>query len=58
MNDKGMIAPYLGSSLDNLFKPENKSHFRLKEDLYLTGMNVFSMIEGIPITLFNTLLTF
>ena len=25
MNDKGMIAPYLASSLVNLFKPEKKS---------------------------------
>ena len=24
MNDKGMIAPYLATSLVNLFKPENK----------------------------------
>ena len=30
MNDKGMIAPYLASSLINLFKPENKSQFRFK----------------------------
>ena len=29
MNDKGMIAPYLATSLVNLFKPENKSQFRL-----------------------------
>ena len=29
MNDKGMITPYLASSLGNLFKPENKSQFRL-----------------------------
>ena len=29
MNDKGMIAPYLASSLVNLFKPENESQFRL-----------------------------
>ena len=28
MNDKGMIAPYLASSLVNLFKPENESQFR------------------------------
>ena len=33
MNDKGMIAPYLASSLVNLFKPENKSHFRFKKTL-------------------------
>ena len=31
MNDKGMISPYLASSLVNLFKPENKSQFRLKK---------------------------
>ena len=29
MNDKCMMAPYLASSLVNLFKPENKSQFRL-----------------------------
>ena len=28
MNDKGLISPYLASSLVNLFKPENKSQFR------------------------------
>ena len=28
MNDKGLIAPYLASSLVNLFKPEIKSQFR------------------------------
>ena len=33
VNDKGMIAPYLASSLVNLFKPENKSQFRLKKTL-------------------------
>ena len=31
MNDKGMIAPYLASSLVKLFKPENKSQFKLKK---------------------------
>ena len=33
MNDKGMIAPYLASSLVNLFTPESKSQFRLKKTL-------------------------
>ena len=33
MNDKGLIAPTLASSLVNLFKPENKSDFRLKKTL-------------------------
>ena len=31
MNNNGLIAPYLASSLVNLFKPENKSQFRLKK---------------------------
>ena len=31
MNDSGLIAPYLASSLVNVFKPENKSQFRLKK---------------------------
>ena len=33
MNDKGLIAPTLASSLFILFKPENKSQFRLKKTL-------------------------
>ena len=33
MNNNGLIAPYLASSLVNLFKPENKSQFRLKKTL-------------------------
>ena len=33
INDKGMIAPYLVSSLVNLFTPENTSQFRLKKTL-------------------------
>ena len=41
MNDKGMIAPFLASSLVSLFKPENKSHFRLGKDLNSTKINDF-----------------
>ena len=33
MNDKGMLAATLASSLVNLFKPENKSQFRIKKTL-------------------------
>ena len=33
MNDKGLISPYLASSLVNLFKPENKSQLRFKKTL-------------------------
>ena len=58
MNDKGMIAPYLASSLVNLFKPENISEFRLKKYLNSTKMNEFLINKGIPVTLFSNMLTF
>ena len=58
MNDKGMITSYLASSLVNLFKPENKSQFRLKKDLNSTKMNEFLINKGIPVTLVSNLLIF
>ena len=58
MNDKGMIAPYLASSLVNLFKPENKSQFRLRKDPYSTKMNDFLIHGNIPVTLFSNMITF
>ena len=41
VNDNGMIAPYLASSLGNLFKPENKSQFKLIKDHQSLRMNDF-----------------
>ena len=58
MNDKGLISPYLASSLVNLFKPENKSQFRLNKDFESTKMNDFLINEGIPVTLFSNMLLF
>ena len=58
MNDKGMITTYLASSLVYLFKPENKSQFRLKKDLNSTEMNDFLRNKGIPVTLVSNLLIF
>ena len=58
MNDKGMIATYLASSLVSLFKLENKSQFRLKKDLNLTKRNDFLINKGIPVTLVSNLLIF
>ena len=58
MDNKGLIAPYLSSSLVNLFKPENKSQFRLKNDLNSTKMNDFLTNEGIPVTLVSNMLIF
>ena len=58
MNDKGMIDPYLASSLVILFTPEHKSQFRIMKDLNSTKMNGFSINGGIPVTLFSIMLTF
>ena len=58
MNDKGLISPYLASSLVNLLKPENKSQFRLERDLNSTKLNDFLIKEGIPVTLFSNVLLF
>ena len=58
MNDKGMIAPHLASSLVNLFEPEKKSQFRFKKDLNSTKMNDFPINEGLPITLVSKMLVF
>ena len=58
LNDKGMIAPYLASSLVNLFKPENKSQFRLRKDPNSTKMNDFLINGNIPVTLFSNMITF
>ena len=58
MNDKGMIAPYLASSLVNLFKPENKSQFRLRKDNNSTKMNDFLIHGNIPVTLFSNMISF
>ena len=58
MNDEGMIAPYLASSLVNLCKPENKSQFRLRKDPNSTKMNDFLRHGNIPVTLFSNMITF
>ena len=58
MNDKGMIAPYLASSLVNLFRSENESQFRLLKDFNPTKMNDFLINGGVPVTLFSKRLTF
>ena len=41
MNDKGLIAPYLASSLVIVFKSENKSQFRLRKDPNSIKINDF-----------------
>ena len=58
MNDKGLIAPYLASSLVNVFKSEKKSQFRLRKDPNSTKMNDFLLHRNIPVTLFSNMITF
>ena len=58
MNEKGLIALYLPSSLVNLFKPENKSQFTSTKDLNSIRMNDFKINGGIPVTLYSSVLTF
>ena len=58
MSDKGIIPPFLATSLVNLFKPENKSQFRLRKDSSSTKMNDFLIHGNIPVTLFGNMITF
>ena len=53
-----MIAPYLASSLVNLFKPENKSQFKLVKDQISVRINEFLINGGIPVSLYSNMLTF
>ena len=58
MIDKGLIAPYLAFSLVSLFKPANKSQFRLRKDNNSTKMNDFLIHGNIPVSLYSNLITF
>ena len=58
MDDKGLIAPYLTSSLVEVFKKDNKSQFRLRKDHNSTKMNDFLIHGTIPVTIFSNMMTF
>ena len=58
MNDKGKIAPFLASSLVEVFKSDNKSQFRLREDPDSTEINDFLIHGNIPVTIFSKMITF
>ena len=58
MNDKGMIAPYLASSLVEVFKKDNKSQFRLRKDPNSTKMNDFLIHGTVPVTIFSNMIVF
>ena len=50
MNDKGMIALYLASSLVDLFEPEQKSQHKLIKNSNSIKMNDFLINGSIPVT--------
>ena len=58
MNDKGMIPPFLASSLVEVFKSDNKSQFRLREDPDSTKLNDFLIHGNMPVTIFSNMITF
>ena len=58
MNDKGMIAPYLTTSLVEVFKKDNKSQFRFRKDPNSIKLNDFSIHGTIPVTIFSNMITF
>ena len=58
MDEKGMIASYLTSSLVEVFKKDNKSQLRLRKDPDSTKMNDFLIHGKIPVTIFSNMITF
>ena len=58
MDDKGLIAPYLTSSIVEVFKKDNKSQFRLGKDPNSTKMNDFLIHGTVPVTIFSNMMTF
>ena len=58
MNEQGMIASYLVSSLVEVFKKDNKSQFRLRKDPNSTKLNDFLIHGTIPVTIFSNMIVF
>ena len=58
MNEQGMIASYLVSSLVGVFKKDNKSQFRLRKDPNSTKLNDFLIHGTIPVTIFSNMIIF
>ena len=58
MNDQGLIALFLTSSLVEVFRKDNKSQFRLRKDPDSTKLNDFLIHGKIPVTIFSNMITF
>ena len=58
MNDRGILASYLMSTLSKIANPENTSQFKLVKDHSSNRVNDLLIKNTIPITLHDNLLTF
>ena len=58
MDEKGMIASYLASSLVEVFKKDNKSQFRLRKDPNSTKLNDFLIHGTIQVTIYSNMINF
>ena len=58
MNDRGILASFLMSSLSKITNPENSSQFKLVKDLSSNRVNDLKIHNSIPITLYGIMLTF
>ena len=58
MDEKGMIASYLASSLVEVFKKDNKSQFGLRKDPNSTKLNDFLIHGTIPVTIYSNMIVF
>ena len=58
MNDRGILATYVLSSLSKITNPENTTQLKLVKDHNSIRVNDLLMKNRIPITLHDNLLTF
>ena len=58
MNDRGILASYLMSTLSKITNPENSSQFKLVKDSSSNRVNDLKIHNSIPITLYGNMLTF
>ena len=57
MNDRGILASYLMSSLSRITNPENTTQFKLVKDPNSNRVNDLLLNKTIPITLYNNMFT-
>ena len=58
LNDKGLIAPYLTTSLVEVFKKDNKSQPRLRKDPNSIKLRDFLIHGTIPVTIISNMIVF